>query len=59
MSDACTATAPANGAVDTTSPAYGADATYTCDTGYALSGSNTATCTAGTLGTEPTCVGMR
>ena len=59
MSDACTATAPANGQVDTTTPAHGADATYTCDSGYTLSGSTTATCTTGTLGAEPTCEGSK
>ena len=49
--------APANGAVSTPTTTYGGSATYSCDSGYSLTGNATRTCDAtGTwTGTAPTC----
>ena len=49
---------PSNGAVDTSSgTTFMRTATYTCNTGYTLTGSNTRTCQADTdwSGSEPAC----
>ncbi|MGC4118128.1 MAG: hypothetical protein QM765_26975 [Myxococcales bacterium] len=59
-SDAVTcsgATAPAHGSVSTATAAFGATVTYSCDLGYALTGTATRTCQAdGTFsGSAPTC----
>ena len=53
----CTVAAPANGAIDVTSPlADGATVTYSCDPGFIVVGSETLNCGTATLsGTEPTC----
>ena len=51
---------PDSGQVDTSSGTiFGSTATYTCDTGYTLSGSQTRTCGADGLWTpsEPICQG--
>ena len=53
-------TNPDNGQVDTfVGTTFGSTATYTCDTGYTLSGSQTRTCGADGLWTssEPFCQG--
>ena len=53
-------TDPDNGQVDTSSGTiFGSTATYTCDTGYTLSGSQTRTCGADGMWTlsEPFCEG--
>ena len=53
--------APSNGAVDTSSgTTFMMTATYTCNTGYTLTGDTTRMCGAGGSWTlmEPTCVGM-
>lgn len=51
------ATAPANGAVSSGTALYNAQITYSCDTGYTLTGTATRTCQAdGSFsGTAPTC----
>ena len=53
-------TDPTNGQVDTSSgTTFGSTATYTCDTGYTLSGSQSRTCRAdgNWTSTEPLCRG--
>ena len=53
-------TNPDNGQVDTSNgTTFGSTATYTCDTGYTLSGSQSRTCGADEMwiSTEPTCSG--
>eukprot|EP01116_Phalansterium_solitarium_P016605 TRINITY_DN3889_c0_g2_i1.p1 TRINITY_DN3889_c0_g2~~TRINITY_DN3889_c0_g2_i1.p1 ORF type:complete len:618 (-),score=118.50 TRINITY_DN3889_c0_g2_i1:1388-3145(-) len=52
----CTATAPAFGSVTSTLIASGSSLTYSCNSGYTMSGTATQTCTAGSLsGIRPTC----
>ncbi|XP_064386204.1 uncharacterized protein LOC135334805 isoform X2 [Halichondria panicea] len=51
--------APSNGAVDTSSgTTFMMTATYTCNTGYTLTGANTRTCGSGGMwsGSDPTCL---
>ena len=50
---------PMNGAVDVPLTEFPGTATYTCNTGYLLSGGNTRTCLANGMwsGTAPTCTG--
>lgn len=50
-------TAPTNGSVSTPTTTYGSTATYSCDAGYALTGTSTRTCQATTAwsDTAPTC----
>ena len=59
----CSANPPSNGAVNgavvATTITDGDDATYTCNTGFTLSGTSPLTCNNGVLGTEPTCVGSK
>ena len=46
MIDCGPLTDPANGQVNTSGTTFGSTATYTCDTGYILSGSQSRTCRA-------------
>eukprot|EP01116_Phalansterium_solitarium_P023869 TRINITY_DN8568_c0_g1_i1.p1 TRINITY_DN8568_c0_g1~~TRINITY_DN8568_c0_g1_i1.p1 ORF type:complete len:264 (-),score=37.43 TRINITY_DN8568_c0_g1_i1:176-967(-) len=53
----CSASPPAHGAVSLTTVPHGGSTTYSCDSGYSLSGGPTLSCSAGALsGAEPTCV---
>ena len=50
----CTPTAPTNGAVTPTTVIHGASVTFSCETGYLVQGTATATCNDGTV-TAATC----
>ena len=52
---------PGNGVVSFTATTYNSVATYSCNTGYTLTGDDTRTCQSSSLwsGSEPTCTGKQ
>ena len=52
---------PGNGVVSFTNSTYNSVATYSCNTGYTLTGDDTRTCQSSGLwsGSEPTCTGKQ